>query len=158
MLALYCIDSAGEEWINDMINRKGQLPIVYFWWHQLPDGGETTLAEMKNQIKTVGFIPIYVKTEKNYYLLTAIDFKDGNPIIKLPNDWREKYELVWPWQLATEGCKDELLKIFEQWKEESWKNHIPRILFSVSSITKLENKPQAIKNWNIYVRLVPLKI
>ena len=160
MLVLYCIDTKiGEDWIKDMINRKGNLPIVYFWWHQLPDGSENTLTKMRRQLETVKFIPIYIKTDKNYYLLTAVDFENGNPITKLDENWNEKYELAWPWHLAVvEGCEDKLLEIFDEWERESWKNHIPRILFSVSSITKLEGKPQAIKSWNIHARLACIEI
>jgi len=160
MIALYCADSQASFWVEEMRSLMGNKPVVFFWWHQSPDGREETVERLREQLKETGFFPVYVKSGSVIYAFTVVDFfyNGGKPILELPEGvrerWLKSYELAFPWQLAAAGCREALAKVFEKWKEEE-KNSVttvPRILFAVSAVFEVP-EVEKIKDWAIYTRL-----
>ncbi len=47
MLGFYFVDQEAQDFLEDLKSRLGNLPIAYFRWHQLPDGGEETLKNLR---------------------------------------------------------------------------------------------------------------
>ncbi len=146
MLALYCADRSALDWLEDMRDHLSRYPIAYFWWHQLPDGGEETLKKLKSQLDSVGFIPIYIKASEKYFLLISVDFVI-DPLNGIPDEWIEKYELNYPFQLALKRH----INNNREFLEKFFQDRGPRILFAVSSIQEIP-APKVLDWDKIYVR------
>ena len=148
MVGLLFVHNEGEDWIEDMKNvicnndeNTNCRPVLYFWWHQRPDGKDETLSLLKEQLKKCGFSPIFAKTKNKCYIFTAVDFivDPVENLSKIQSEWKSKYFLhTW------EKSKEELLQLIEKWIEEEQKKGkagrtaIPKVLFVISSVTQVD--------------------
>ncbi len=148
MVGLFFVDNTGEDWIEDMKEiicnnekNKDRKPVLYFWWHQKPEGKDETLSLLREQLKKCGFFPIFARTRNKCYAFTAVDCI-VNPVenlSKIQSEWKSKYFLhTWG------KPKEELLQLIETWIEEKQKEGkagrtaIPGVLFVVSSVTEVD--------------------
>jgi hypothetical protein len=92
MIALYCVDSQASFWVEEMKSLMGSKPIVFFWWHQSPDGREKTVERLRQQLKETGFFPVYVKSGDVIYAFTIVDFfyNNGKPIYEFSEEIKER--------------------------------------------------------------------
>jgi len=139
-------------------------PILYFWWHERPEGKEKTLSILREMLKKFGFFPVFGRTSEGCYIFTVVDFIE-NPvenIEEIKRKWGNKYYLrLWG------GDEEEIRKKVEEWKDEYRKRGergdrgYPRILFVVSSVSKVDCSSAEIfskKGSRDHLKVVELKL